>query len=315
MRIALLSSRRYAASALLAGLVGLLAAGCGAPSAAAPASVSAGPIKIVGDNHVTLTFKHPAHRLIVIEPSNFEIVDVLGLRSDIVGVDASVPTYTPAPWSHAAHGLPTVGSAIPAVSPERIAARRPDLVIASAGVSGLSGLKALGIPVLILEPSTIAGVYHDIVLVGEATGRTSRATRLVAALKRQVRALEARVRTTRSRPAVFYDLGGLYTGGRGSFISSLIKLAGGRDVADSMSTEEWPQVTAEQVVAANPDYILVDPSGGTAAAERQIPGFSATTAGKQHHILAVPDSSYLDQPSVGLVRGLQELIAILHPKI
>ncbi|MGC8487454.1 MAG: ABC transporter substrate-binding protein, partial [Clostridia bacterium] len=158
-------------------------------------------------------------------------------------------------------------------------------------------------------------VYHDMVLVGEATGRTSRATRLAATLKRQVRALEARVRTTRSRPAVFCASGDLYTGGRGSFISSLTKLAGGRDVADSMSNEEWPQATAEQVVEAHPDCILVDPSGGTAAAERQIPGFSATTAGKQHHILAVLDSSYLDQPFVGLVRGLQELIAILHPQV
>lgn len=304
-------SRRLIASTLLAGLLALGVAGCGTvPSATAPA---AGPIRLVGDNHVEITLKHPAHRIIVIEPSNFEIVESLGLRSSIVGVDKSVPTYTPSPWHRAAEGLPSIGSAIPSVSAERIAAKRPDLVIASLGVSGLSGLKTLGIPVLILEPSTINGVYHDIELVGEATGKANQAATLVDRLKGQVRALEAKVRKTKHRPTVFYDLGGLYTGGRGSFVSALIAMAGGKDVADQMSTATWPQVTAEQVVAANPDYILVDPAGGTAGQEKKIPGFSATTAGKDGHILPVPNSSYLDEPSMALVRGLKELVTILHP--
>jgi len=304
-----LRSRRMVAGALLAGLMGLGVAGCGT----SPASVASGPVRLVGDNHVAVTLKHPARRLVVIEPSNFEIVDALGLRADVVGVDKSVPTYTPSPWRRAAQGLPSIGSAIPSASAERIAAKRPDLVIASAGVSGLTGLKALGIPVLILEPSTIDGVYHDIALVGAVTGKSQAAAALIKSLKRQVGALEARVQKTKSRPSVFYDLGGLYTAGRGSFIANLIAMAGGRDVADRMSTAEWPQVTAEQVVAANPDYILVDPAGGTVAAERKIPGFAATAAGRHGHILAVPNASYLDEPSMALVRGLRELIAILHP--
>jgi hypothetical protein len=118
----------------IAGLAGLLAAlvavGAAGGGAATPSpSSTAGPIHIVDDAGQHLSLKAPVHRLVVIAPSNFEIVDALGLRSDIVGVDTSVPSYTPAPWARAAHGLPSIGDALPEPSAEAVVARRPQLVI------------------------------------------------------------------------------------------------------------------------------------------------------------------------------------------
>jgi iron complex transport system substrate-binding protein len=293
-------------------LAGLILAGCG--TSTPPASAASKPIRLVDDTGARVVLKHPARRLVVLEPSNFEIVDELGIRSRVVGVDSSVPEYVPAPWHQAAQGLHSLGSVYAGVSAEKVLALKPDLVIADQGISGLSGLKALHIPVLTLEPKTVAGVYHDIRLVGLATGRSQEAGRVIARLKAEMARIEAKVRRVHTRPTVFYDLGGLYTAGPGNFINSLISLAGGRNVAARLSSTPWPQVTAEQVVAENPAVILVDPSGGdTVARELTIPGVSKTAAGKDHRVLLVPQPDYIDQPSPGVAMGLQELVQLLHP--
>jgi iron complex transport system substrate-binding protein len=298
---------------LLAALVAVGAAGCGA--AAPPSSAPPAPIRVVDDAGQHLTLKAPVHRLVVIAPSNFEIVDALGLRSDIVGVDTSVPSYTPPPWTAAAHGLPSIGNALPEPSAEAVVARRPQLVITNEPLSDLKSLTSRHIPVMVLDPTSVAGVYRDIQLVGAVTGHSRRASRLIASLRRGLATLSKQLAHIRRHPTVFYDLGGLYTTGPNTFLTQFIQLAGGRNALAPYLKEPWPQVTAEQVVRANPDYILIDSSAGTTVAqELRIAGFSATTAAKDHHVLVLPNSSYLDQPSIGLVQGVRELAHILHPR-
>ena len=299
------------AGGLLAAVLIAIAAGCGAGGTAA----TSGPIHVVDDAGQHLTFKAPVHRLVVIAPSNFEIVNALGLTHDIVGVDSSVPQYTPAPWRRAAQGLPSIGNALPEPSAEAVVARRPQLVITNEALSDLKSLTSRHIPVMVLNPTSVAGVYHDIILVGEVTGTTGRASRLVAGLKRQLAALVGKLKTVRHHPTVFYDLGDLYTTGPGTFLTNFITLAGGKNALAPLVKAPWPQVTAEQVVRANPDYILIDSGAGTTVAEEtKLAGFSATYAVKNQQVLVVPNSAYLDQPSIGLVRGVQELAHILHPR-
>jgi iron complex transport system substrate-binding protein len=189
------------------------------------------------------------------------------------------------------------------------------LVITPTGVDGLSGLSRLGIPVLTLEPSSIAGIYHDILLVGEATAHTRRALQLIRQLKAETATISGEVRREATyHPRVFLDLGGLYTAGPRSFIAALIHLAGGINVGNQMSTEAYPKVTAEQVVRANPSIIVVDPEGTSVAQEEKIAGFSAIQAVKTHHVFAMPQPSYVDEPSPGFVCGIRELAQLFYPK-
>lgn len=279
-----------------------------------PTSSTTGKISVVDDVGQTVTLKHPATRIVVIEPSNAEIVLDLGLRKDIVGADSSVFQYVPSPWKKETRGLHSIGPSYPSVSEEAVVAARPDLVIASAGIDGLSGLKSLHIPILYLEPASIAGVYHDIALVGAVTGRSARASRLIGQLKTQMAAIHDKVLAdSTNRPTVFLDLGGLYSAGPKSFINSLMTLAGARNIVDQFSHQAYPEVTAEQVVRADPDVIIVDPEGTTVAKEEALAGFSAIRAVIHHHVYALPQPSYIDQPSPGLVLGLEELVRILHP--
>lgn len=301
--------RAMAVLALLSILAG--AAACGGTTPAT--SAASQKIQVRDDLNHVVTLAHPAHRLVVLEPSAFEIVDALGLRRDIVGVSTAVPSYTPGAWRAAAHGLPSVGTSYPGVSAEQIASRRPDLVIATTGITGLGGLKALHIPVMVLNPQSVSAVYHDIQLVGQVTGTSRRASTLIKHFRSQLQALSARALARPGRPLVFYDLGGLYTSGPHTFINTLIQMAGGVNLGARLSKQQWPAVTAEKVVAGNPAIILIDPHAGSVAKERALPGFASTKAGAHGKILAIPHSSYLNEPSLGLVQGLRELIQLIHP--
>lgn len=299
--------RLSAVAASAAILMGAAACGASAAHAAPPT------LQVRDDLGRLVTLKHPAHRIVVLQPSGFEIADVLGLRKDIVGVSTAIPTYTPAPWKAAAAGLPSVGTAYPGISVEQVAARRPDLVIATTGISGLKGLEALHIPVLILNPQSVAGVYRDIQLVGTLTGTTAKARAVVRGLQLKLDALAAKAKRRPTRPLVFYDLGDLYTAGPHTFVSSLIQMAGGVNLGARLSHAQYPQVTAEQVVAGDPAIILVDPNATSVAKEKQVAGFSTTKAARTGRIQAVPNSAYVNEPSLGLVQGLTELIRLIHP--
>lgn len=303
---------------LLAGTISLsaatiLIAGCGtAPNATAPAAPST--IHLVDDigHHLTLT--KPATRIVVLEPSNVEIALELGLKSDIAGADQSIFQYTPAPWKSELTGLKNIGPSYPGINVEDIVAAKPDLVIATTGIKGLSSLAQYKIPVLTLAPTTINGVYHDMMLVGEATNHSAAASKQVALMKQQMATIEGRVKTVAFRPRVFYDLGGLYTAGPHSFVNSLIDRAGGVNIGASLSTQSYPQVTAEQVVKANPQDIFIDPTSGTTISqEDHLAGFQAIQAVKSGHVYALPNSSYVNEPSPALVMGLKELVNLLHP--
>ncbi len=310
----LLHHRVQRAQKRLSALVISAAVLIGAAACGAPAAHGAPPkLQVRDDLGRVVTLKHPARRLVVLQPSGFEIADALGLRKHIVGVSTAIPTYTPAPWKAAAAGLPSVGTAYPGISVEQVAARRPDLVIATTGIGGLKGLEALHIPVLILNPQSVAGVYRDIRLVGTLTGTAGKAAAVVRRLQSQMQALAAKAQRRPTRPVVFYDLGDLYTAGPHTFLSSLIQMAGGVNLGARLSHAQYPQVAAEQVVASNPAIILVDPNATSVAKEKQIAGFSTTAAARTGRIEAVPDSAYINEPSLGLVQGLTELIRLIHP--
>ncbi|WP_243239761.1 ABC transporter substrate-binding protein [Sulfobacillus harzensis] len=291
-----------------------LLAGCG--TTASVASSSPTPIHITDDLHHTITLKKAATRIVTLEPSNAEIALDLGLKSRMVGTDQATFEYTPSPWHHQLHGIPNIGPSYPGISVEKIVAAKPNLVIATTGIKGLGALARFHIPVLVLQPTSIRGIYHDILLVGRATGKTAQARATVAHMKQQIAAIEQKVRRVNTRPTVFYDLGGLYTAGPHTFLNSLIDMAGATNVGAQMSTQSYPQVTAEQVVKANPDDILIDPeSGTTVSTEESISGFSAITAVKTGHVYLVPNSSYVNEPSPALVMGLKELVTLLHPQL
>ena len=139
----------------------------------------------------------------------------------------------------------------------------PELVLAPPSfirADLLAKLEQLKIPTFILESQTVETIFSHIQLLGRMVGRPKEANEQVALLRKQVGDLTKRIEG-RKRPTMLYVLNSepLITVGPGSFIHSLIELAGGRNAAERAKSP-YPRLTMEEVLMQNPE-VLVFPVG------------------------------------------------------
>ncbi len=287
--------------------LGLVAAPAHRP---AHAAVRRAAITVVDDRGTTVALPARPRRIISLAPNVTEILFSLDLGSEVVGV-SSFSDY-PA----AAKRLPIVIN-YTSVNIEKILALKPDLLVAAAIVpaSAIAKLRALHLPVLVTDPTDLPGILKDIRLVGTATGVSVAATVEVSVLQRRIDGVKALVSHTAARPRVFYELDPkqLYTGGHGSFIDSLITLAGGVNVAGTINNP-YPALSAEKLIASDPQYIILGDYnyGVTAASVAARPGFGSISAVKQRHVYGINDD-LVSRPGPRIVDGLDKIAELIHP--
>ncbi len=276
--------------------------------AATPVAAATFPLTITDDAGRRVTLAHAPQRIVSIAPSNTEILFALGLGERVVGVD-DVSDFPPE-----AAAKPRVGSY---VEPdlERVAALQPDLILAAGLHEGnvLTRLDGLGLTTIVVEPTDLQGVLASITLVGQITDHASQAARLTCALSTRIMAVTTAVANA-NRPRVFFELSpDLYTAGPGSFVDDLIRRAGGDNIAAGAGTA-WPQLSAEAVVAADPDVILLADHGAgvTPAQVAARPGWADVAAVRAGRIVPLnPD--LVARPGPRLVDGLEAIARAIHP--
>jgi len=301
--------RRFALLTALAAAGSLLIAGCG------QAPPVAGPIHLTDDMGKQLTLKAPVTRIVSLGPSNTQILLSLGLRRDIVGIDDESVQYDPEPYSREAKGLTVVGDSYTGLNVEKIAALHPQLVLAMQGVKNISEIEALHLKVATLDPSSVEGIYRDIAFVGQATGTSGKAASLVASMKARLQAISHAVRNL-GRPTVFVELDPTqyYTAGPGSFLDGLLKIAGGRNIADTVTHQQYPALSSETIIAQDPQVIvLLDTPYASAKSVAARPGWSTIAAVREGRVVQNIDPNLLSEPAPAVVLGVQELAKDLHP--
>jgi iron complex transport system substrate-binding protein len=107
-------------------------------------------------------------------------------------------------------------------------------------------------------------------------------------------------------------------GGQGSVADAMIQAAGGIDAGTAAGIVYFMPVTAEAIVAAQPEIILLPESGvesiGGLSAVMDIPGVAETPAAKNDKVLVYDDLLLLGMtPRTG--DFLQELVTLLHPEL
>ena len=287
----------------------VLLVGCILPFGARP--VAAASISVVGDDGVRISLAHPPHRLIALAPSVTEVLYALGLGPRMVAVDKN------SDYPKAVGVLPRVADYYGGPNYEKILQLKPDLIVAAAGITpqaGLIKLRGLHLAVLVTNPTTIAGILRSITLVGTATGVPVTAARVTAGLQARIDRVKQALQGIVSRPRVYYEIDTtLYTAGHGSFIDSLISLAGGTNIAAQIHNP-YPQLSAEKIIAADPQVILLGDTkfGGSVARVDARPGWSAITAVRMHHVYAF-DDDLASRPGPRIVDGLEAMARMLHP--
>jgi iron complex transport system substrate-binding protein len=273
------------------------------------------PITIVDDLDRTVTLESPAQRIVALAPSLTESLFAIGAGDQVVARD-EFSNYPPKVVD-----LPAVGGVFSDFNYEAIVDLEPDLVLASGlnTAEQVQSMEDLGLTVFLVEdPTTLEEMYTSLEVLAELTGHQEGASELVVDLKARVSAVEEVIATVEARPLVFYELDSTdpsapYTAGSGTFINTLIEMAGGENLAADLEGQ-YPQISIEELLVRDPNIILLGDAayGATPEAVAERPGWDALSAIQNGQIYPVNDDP-VSRPGPRLVDGLEELAELIHP--
>jgi iron complex transport system substrate-binding protein len=178
--------------------------------------------------------------------------------------------------------------------------------------------------VLSLNPHTLSDVWDNVISVGSATKTEKAAESLVEYLKDRVISVQRAVQPIiegriRPRIACLEWLNPVFNAGH--WVPEMVALAGGEDV---LAHAGQPSVRMEwqQVIAAQPDVILISPCGYDLAratkefSQLQLPsGWNDLPAVKHGRVYVTDANSYLSRPGPRLAEGVAILAKALHPDL
>jgi iron complex transport system substrate-binding protein len=268
-------------------------------------------LSIVDDYGRTVELKGVPQRIVSVAPSPTEILFAVGAGSQIVGVD----NYSDYPAE--AKSLPQIGSYT--LNIEVIMSLKPDLIVSSDLVprAQLDQLEAQGVPYFIFATRTMEDTIKDLRLAGSLTGHSLEAESLVADLQGRINAVTNKTLATGvEKVRTYVEYYPLWTYGPGSFGDDLIRLAGGANIASNASSE-YPELTAEFIIAQDPQVIIytVGPMTTTTASDFAArPGWSNTFAVSHDKIYSV-DDDLVSRYGPRVVDGLEQLAEIIHPEL
>jgi len=203
---------------------------------------------------------------------------------------------------------------------------KPDFIVDYGTVSPtLSSLadrvqEQTGIPYVLLD-GEFDRMTEAILLVGRIANEEKRATELARYAQDTVSDINRRIAkiSQERRPRVYYGRGpqGLNTGLAGSISAQFIEQLGAVNVAAELGKGGLVQVSIEQVLRWNPDFVItIDPNFHAAARShpiwRELP---AIKAGRIHLAPNVPFGWIDFPPSINRLIGLRWLARILYPDV
>jgi iron complex transport system substrate-binding protein len=274
----------------LAAALAVLALALASPSLAAPKQGAAAPFPttVSVDNGKVTIRKRPT-RIVSLSPTATETLFAIGAGDQVVAVDDQSNYPKRAPHTSLSGFTPNV---------EAIAALDPDLVVIAFDPKGLSGaLERLGIPVVFQNAApTIPAAYRQIRQLGKITGHAQEAKALAARMSRTIRAIVDKVHAKLQKASVYHELDqNLFSVTSDTFVGRVYAMFGLTNIADAAkgAGSDYPQLSAEFVVAANPDLIVLadtvccDQTAQTVASR---PGWSRVAAVRSGSIVRLDDS-------------------------
>jgi iron complex transport system substrate-binding protein len=180
---------------------------------------------------------------------------------------------------------------------EAIANYHPDLVLISYNPSNFaSQLRKLGIKVkFVAAANNLEQAYGEILGLGRLTGHERGASAVVRSMRTHLAAIVASVPKTRRHATVYHELDPTYYSATSqTFIGSIYKLFGFRDIADAAGGAGggYPQLSGEYIVAKDPKIIVLADTrccGQDYATVADRPGWSSISAVQHHRVVQAND--------------------------
>ena len=310
-------------SLLLAAVMLLSLAACGQSAeptpTEAPAEATEAPVEATEapaeDTTVTvtdmtgreITLEEPATRIVALTASDCEIICALG------GIDLLVGRGTYCDYPAEVQEIPSVQSGYE-TNIEQIIALQPQVLVMSTMAQTEEQVQALeeaGVHVVVSDAKDIEGTYTAIRMIGALLGKNDEAETIIDGMKTKFESLK--VVCGNGEKSIYFEVSplewGLWTAGNGSFMNEIAELLGLKNCFADVG--DWAQISEEQVLERNPDYILTitmyygeGPTPEEEIASRA--GWENVTAVKNGAILNLQNNE-LSRPAPRLADGAQML--------
>ncbi len=263
---------------------------------------------VTDDRGVTHRWDTPPKRVVSLLPSLTETVCALDACDRLVGVDR----YSN--WPPTVRRLPQLGGGIdPNV--EAVLALRPDAVLIARSSRAVEQLQALGLSVVVLEPTDLAGVQRVMTQVGALLGLApAESSARWQAIDESVSLLARSLPASSRGKRVYFEVNSApYGAGESSFIGELLTRLGARNILPT-AMGPFPRVNPEFVVRADPDLIMVGDQTSPGLAQR--PGWSGMRALREQRlcVFSPAESDVLVRPGPRMAEAARLMADCLRRK-
>lgn len=295
-------------------LVAGVLCGCGG-DAEQPAGDPAGgeaAIVVTDQKDRVIELDAPATRVIALTASDCEIIYALGAEETLVG-RGEYCTYPAevAQVEMVASGSETNLEQIISLAPQVVLMNEMDQT-----PEQVEALEQAGIRVVVNDANNIEETYESIEIIGAIVGKDAEAKAMVDGMKSAFGEMEANKEAGEGK-TVYFEISpleyGLWTAGPGTFMDEIANMMGLTNIFSDVNG--WVQVSEEQVLQRNPDYIVTVAmyfGEGMTPVEEILSrtGWSNVAAIKNNAILNLQNDE-LSRPGPRLVDGAQLLFEMI----
>lgn len=258
----------------------------------------------------------PAGKIVSLAPSATETLFAIGAGSSVAGVSRQCD------YPIEAKLKPKMGD-FNGPDLAMVIAAAPDVVLFTefARATDLAALEAAGIAAFVLPARTVENAIESIRTLGALTGAAAAAEKLAAGIELTAGEIAARLAgvAPARRPRVYIEVDGpqqLYAVGPGSFMDTIVAIAGGRNVFADRFQAYFP-VSSEEVIAKNPEVVLVDYPFQYKVGVSKRTGWDAVAAVRGARVYDGTDFDIIafNRPGPRIAQALREIAALLHPDL
>lgn len=253
-------------------------------------------------------------------PSNTEVLVALGLADKLVAIDK---------YSADVEGVNTDLPQIEFRNPdaETLISLDPNIIIAS-GHNKVGDndpfklIKEAGIPVAYIPSSySIDGIYEDIEFMASITGTEKKGKEIIEDMKKEVAEIKAIGDKITDKKKVYFEIGAgskLSSFGSETFLNEMIEIIGAENIFKN--EKSWISPSAESIIDANPDVILVNTPGRNTAGKTAVEdvnsrdGWNSINAIKEDKIFTL-DKNSSSRSSQNIIKALKEMARYLYPEV
>ncbi len=248
--------------------------------------------------------------VVSLAPSITEMLYAIGAGDQVIGRTSACD------WPEEAAAVSVVG-AFGKPSLEMLISLAPDIVLDVDLAEEQTGEKIgeLGMRRERLTVSTPDDIPSALRRLGMLTGHSRKADSLAAVIEKELARFRREAETNAEPVKVYLEIWDdpLWTGGKTSYISALIRYAGGTNIGDSVE-KEYFEISPEWVITSNPGIIACMYMSKTGKAVKKVaarPGWENISAVRDGRIYDDFDNSIFLRPGPRVLEGIRQLREII----